>query len=126
MFGNRPEGGPNVVDLSGNELINAPESKLVASLSYDWSIGGNEAYLFAQYTHVAELFHSQFNEAIIGQGSVDLLDLRAGYRFGADRQWEIAALIRNATDEEFFQNSVRFTSLSDSATDPRRIGAALG
>jgi len=126
VFGNRPEGGPNVVDLSGNELINAPESKLVASLSYDWSIGGNEAYLFAQYTHVAELFHSQFNEAIIGQGSVDLLDLRAGYRFGADRQWEIAALIRNATDEEFFQNSVRFTSLSDSATDPRRIGAALG
>ena len=31
-----------------------------------------------------------------------------------------------ATDEEFFQNSLRFTSLSDSATDPRRIGAALG
>jgi len=35
-------------------------------------------------------------------------------------------LIRNATDEEFFQNSVRFTSLSDSTTDPTRIGAALG
>jgi iron complex outermembrane receptor protein len=126
VFGNRPEGGPNVVDLSGNELINAPESKIVASLSYDWSIGGNEAYLFAQYTHVAELFHSQFNESIIGQGSVDLLDLRAGYRFGSNNQWELAALIRNATDEEFFQNSVRFTSLSDSTTDPRRIGAALG
>lgn len=126
VFGNRPEGGSNVVDLSGNEMINAPESKVVASLRYDWSIDGNEAYLFAQYTHVAELFHSQFNESIIGQGSVDLLDLRAGYRFGVGKQWEVAALIRNATDEEFFQNSVRFTSLSDSTTDPRRIGAALG
>ena len=48
-------------------------------------------------------------------------------------KWEtaVAAIVRtkpekNLTDEEYFQNSVRFTSLSDTTTDPLRIGAALG
>jgi iron complex outermembrane receptor protein len=125
-FGNLPEGGPNVVNLSGNNLINAPDFKLVANMNYEWQLAENTAYLFGQVTHQAEVFHSQFNESVIGQGDLTLLDLRAGYRFGEDEAWEVAALVRNATDEEYYQNSVRFTSLSDTTSDPLRIGAALG
>ena len=125
-FGNAPEGGPNVVDLSGNELINAPSTKVVSSVNYDIPMGDNGAYLMGQWTYVSELWHSQFNEPTVGQDDVNLVDLRAGYRFGAGQSWEIAALIRNATNEQYFQNSVRFTSLSDTTTDPLRIGAALG
>ncbi len=126
-FGNLPDGsGPNVVNLSGNQLINAPDFKIVGNLRYDWRVGGNPLYLFGQVTHQSEVFHSQFNEAVIGQGSMTLVDLRAGYSFGTEQDWELAVLVRNATDEEYYQNSVRFTSLSDSVTDPQRIGAALG
>lgn len=36
VFGNLPDGsGPNVVDLSGNSLINAPDFKLVSNLQYE-------------------------------------------------------------------------------------------
>lgn len=84
------------------------------------------AYIFGQVSHQTEVFHSQFNEMVVGQDDLTLLDFRAGYRFGEKQNWEVAALVKNATDEEYFQNSVRFTSLSDTTTDPRRIGAALG
>jgi len=62
----------------------------------------------------------------VGQGAMNLIDFRAGYRFGDEESWEAAILVRNAGDTEYYQNSVRFTSLSDSTTDPQRIGAALG
>ena len=118
--------GSDVVDVSGNELINAPEIKLTTNLRYDWELFGNTAYLFGQLTYQDDVYHSQFNEDVVGQDSYTLVDARAGYTFGAEGQWELAAIIKNATDEEYFQNSVRFTSLSDSASDPERIGAALG
>lgn len=125
-FGLRPEGGPNVVDLSGNSLINAPDFKFVANMNYEWQVGDNTFYIFGQWTHQSQVWHSQFNEPVVGQGAMNLVDLRAGSRFGEDEAWELAAIIRNATDTEYYQNSVRFTSLSDSTTDPLRIGAALG
>ena len=125
-FGNRPEGGPNVVNLSGNQLINAPEFKLVANMVQEWQVAGNTAYFFGQWTHQSQVWHSQFNEPVVGQGAMNLIDFRAGYRFGDEESWEAAILVRNAGDTEYYQNSVRFTSLSDSTTDPQRIGAALG
>ena len=125
-FGNLPTGGPNVVDLSGNQLINAPELKLVSNLRKDFALAGNDAYVFGQVTWTDDIYHSQFNEPVIGQGAITLVDLRAGWFFGQDQAWEVAALVKNLTDEEYYQNSVRFTSLSDTTTDPLRIGAALG
>ncbi len=113
---------PIVVDLSGNNLTNAPDLKFVTNLRWDLDL----FYLFAQYSWQDDVFHSQFNEAVIGQDSYGLLDLRAGFSFGQDDAWEVAAIVKNATDEEYYQNSVRFTSLSNGTTDPTQVGAALG
>ncbi len=118
--------GSEVVDVSGNTLINAPEAKLVTDLTYDWQLFGNTAFVFGQVAYQDDVFFSQFNEDVVGQSSYVLVNLRGGYRFGADENWELAVLVKNAFDEEYFQNGVRFTSLSDSGTDPERIGAALG
>ena len=98
----------------------------MTNLRYDFELFSNALYLFGQYSWQDDVFHSQFNEAVIGQDSYGLLDLRAGYVFGQEDQWELAAIVKNATDEEYFQNSVRFTSLSNTATDPTQVGAALG
>jgi iron complex outermembrane receptor protein len=125
-FGNLPEGGPNVVNLSGNSLINAPDLKVVGNLDYRFNVAGNTMYLFGQVSWTDDIYHSQFNEAVVGQDSFTILDMRAGYLFGEDERWEVALVGNNLTDEEYFQNSVRFTSLSDTTTDPLRIGAALG
>ncbi len=118
--------GSEVVDVSGNTLINAPEAKLITDLTYDWQLFGNTAFVFGQVAYQDDVFFSQFNEDVVGQSSYVLVNLRGGYRFGADENWELAVLVKNAFDEEYFQNGVRFTSLSDSGTDPERIGAALG
>jgi iron complex outermembrane receptor protein len=126
QYGVLPDGSPNVVDLAGNSLINAPDFKLVSDLQYQFQLAGHTAYLYGQVSHQTEIYHSQFNEAVVGQDDLTVVDFRAGYFFGAQENWEIAAIVKNLTDEEYFQNSVRFTSLSDSTTDPARIGAALG
>jgi len=126
-FGQIPGGGgPNVVDLSGNQLVNAPELKLVTNARYEMQVGDNSLYFFGQVAWQDDVFHSQFNEAEVGQEAYALVDARVGYVFGANDQWELSALVKNAFDEHYFQNSVRFTSLSNNTTDPEQIGAALG
>jgi len=94
-YGNLPDGsGPNIVNLSGNSLINAPDFKIVGNLNYQWQLAGNTAYLFGQVSHQSEVFHSQFNETVVGQDSLTLVDLRAGYRFGAEQNFELALLVK--------------------------------
>lgn len=117
-------GAGTVLDVEGNNLINAPEVSLTSTLSYDTDIGPGQFSAMAQVAYRSEVFHSQFNETEVGQDSVMLANLRAGITFlnGV----EVAFVVRNLLGEEYYQNSVRFTSLNDRSKDLIGIGAALG
>ncbi len=115
---------PNVLDLSGNNMVNAPELSLTSTLNYNADIGPGEFSAMAQVAYRSTVYHSQFNEVEVGQGSIMLANIRAGIRFlnGV----EAAVVVRNLLDREYYQNSVRFTSLNDRSKDFGGIGAALG
>ena len=118
------------VDLTGNTLINAPEFKATTSLTYDIPLsGGGTLRLFGQASHQSEVFHSQFNEEPISQDAFTLANARIAYLPG-DGNWEIAAVIKNAFDQDYFQNSVRFTSTNNRGPqgniDTVGAGSALG
>lgn len=119
-------GGGNgaVLDVEGNKLINAPEISLTSTLSYSADIGPGTFSALAQIAYRSEVYHSQFNETEVGQDSVTLANVRAGITFlnGV----EVSFVVRNLLDEEYYQNSVRFTSLNDRSKDLTGIGAALG
>ncbi|MYA29609.1 MAG: TonB-dependent receptor [Gammaproteobacteria bacterium] len=117
-------GAGTVLDVEGNKLINAPEVSLTSTLSYSNEIGPGTFTALAQIAYRSEVFHSQFNEAEVGQDSVTLANVRAGITFlnGV----EVSFVVRNLLDEEYYQNSVRFTSLNDRSKDLTGIGAALG
>ena len=117
-------GAGTVLDVEGNSLINAPEVSLTSTLQYTTDIGPGEFSAMAQIAYRSEVFHSQFNEVEVGQGSVTLANVRAGITFlnGV----EVSVVVRNLLDEEYYQNSVRFTSLNDRSKDLTGIGAALG
>jgi iron complex outermembrane receptor protein len=120
-------GETRVVQLSGNTLQNAPELK--ANLNGTYSIdlaSGSVISLFGQLSHQSEIFHTQFNDPLIGQDAVTLLDARVAWTSAGDK-YEVAVYGKNLTDEEYFQNTVRFTSLSEgNPADRFNIGAGLG
>lgn len=113
-----------VLDVGGNLLINAPEVSLTSTLGYSTDIGPGTFSAIAQIAYRSEVFHSQFNETEVGQDSVTLANVRAGITFlnGV----EVSFVVRNLLDTEYYQNSVRFTSLNDRSKDWTGIGAALG
>ncbi|MXW46360.1 MAG: TonB-dependent receptor plug domain-containing protein [Gammaproteobacteria bacterium] len=116
--------GTQVLDVEGNKMVNAPEVSLTSTLSYSNDIGPGTFTALAQIAYRSEVFHSQFNETEVGQDSVTLANVRAGITFlnGV----EVSFVVRNLLDEEYYQNSVRFTSLNDRSKDLTGIGAALG
>jgi len=61
----------------------------------------------------------------MSQDGYALVDMRLAY-VSPDGKWEIAGLARNLFDKEYFQNTVRFTSLNNVARDPDNIGHPLG
>lgn len=119
-------GQTRTVDLEGNTLTNAPELKFNLRSQYDIPLaGGAMLTLFGQVAYQSEVFFTQFNEDAVGQDDFALVDGRISY-LAADERWELALLVKNAFDEEYFQNGVRFTSTSDPAKDRFQIGNALG
>lgn len=120
-------GETRVADLSGNTLQNAPEWKVNINGTYTVEMsGGGTVDLFAQVSHQSRIFHTQFNDPLIGQGSTTLLDARVAYT-APNEKWDIAVFGKNLGDKEYFQNTVRFTSLSEgNPADRFNIGAGLG
>jgi iron complex outermembrane receptor protein len=120
-------GEARVVQLSGNTLQNAPEFKGNLNATYVIDLASGSAIsLFGQLSHQSEIFHTQFNDPLIGQDAITLLDARAAWT-SADDKYELALYGKNLTDEEYFQNTVRFTSLSEgNPADRFNIGAGLG
>lgn len=120
-------GEARVFDLSGNTLQNAPEWKANANGTYSIDVAnGGRVDLFGQVSFQSELFHTQFNDPLIGEDDLTLVAARVAY-FTAEERWEFALYGKNLTDEEYFQNTVRFTSLSEgNPADRFNIGAGLG
>ena len=116
--------GTQVLDVEGNNMVNAPEVSLTSSLNYSAEVGPGEFTATAQIAYRSEVFHSQFNETEVGQSSLMLANLRAGITFV--NGVEVSFVVRNLLDKEYYQNSVRFTSLNDRSKDLTGIGAALG
>ena len=117
-------GSSLVLDVAGNNMVNAPELSVTSSLDYNVDVGLGEFSAMAQVAYRSTVYHNQFNEPEVGQSSLMLANIRAGIRFlnGV----EVAFVARNLLDREYYQNSVRFTSLNDRSKDLTGIGAALG
>ena len=117
-------GNGTVMDVAGNNLVNAPELSLTSTLNYNVDIGPGEFSAMAQVAYRSTVYHSQFNEVEVGQSSLMLANIRAGITFL--NGLEVAFVARNLLGREYYQNSVRFTSLNDRSKDLTGIGAALG
>ena len=124
-FVTRYGGGAGIVlDVEGNNMVNAPEVSVSSALNYSTDVSVGEFSATAQVAYRSTVYHSQFNEVEVGQSSLMLANLRAAIRFM--NGVEAAFVMRNLLGREYYQNSVRFTSLNDRSKDAIGVGAALG
>jgi iron complex outermembrane receptor protein len=121
-----PIGVARPYDAEGNRLVNAPKWKATGSARYAVPLGelGTLDWL-VQLTWTDDLYFTPINEEAVGQEAFALLDARVAW-LSADARWELALLGRNLSDEEYYQNGVRFTSTTDPVRDLYNIGNALG
>jgi len=87
--------------FSGARFRLQPEFQAAAGFTVDTPLG-NGMRLFATptVTHRSSIFFEVPNNPVTSQGAVTLINARAGISF-ADEQFEIAAFIRNAANEDY-------------------------
>ena len=118
--------GNDVVDVSGNTLTNAPRQKLSLTLNYQQPLAGGELTIAPQVSYQSRVYHSQHNEPLISQAPLTLLSGNITYQ-PSNRQWRMNLWGKNLTNRDYFQNTVRFTSISQgNPADSNNIGGALG
>ena len=119
------------VDVSGNQLINAPHFSTDGGL--DWTLveGGFGAIsLHPQISHVSSQFFDIHNKAFLSQGAYELVDGHIDWT-SADRRWTLSLWGRNLGNRFYFtsrydlQTGSAFNFIYNHIGAPRTWGATL-
>jgi outer membrane receptor protein involved in Fe transport len=88
--------------FSGARFRLQPEWQAAAGFTLDAPVGagGTRVFLTPTVTHRSRIFFELPNNPLISQDAVTLVNARGGLSF-ADRRYEVAAFIRNATNKRY-------------------------
>lgn len=93
-------GDGGLVDVSGNQVRRAPDTRATVAAAYDIALGNGgtlQPFIAAQYS--SDYYNTFFNTAIDRQDSYTKIDARLTY-ISPDENWRIEAFVENATEEE--------------------------
>jgi iron complex outermembrane receptor protein len=88
-----------LTDASGKDLIRAPENSGNLALDYDTTTSIGDINVRLSYSHSDEQRTDYVDDRII-QDEQDLWDGRIGW-MSSDESWEVAAWVKNMTDEDY-------------------------
>jgi iron complex outermembrane receptor protein len=114
-----PEG--SVVDLSNLEFRRAPEWTGTLDATYEWSMGGGDAWVRGSYRYIDEHFTTATNNPETANDSQGLVDASVNYAIGG---LQFSLFGRNLTDEDTYTHGYEVAGLwSYAATRrPRTYG----
>ena len=117
-----PEG--SVVDLSNLEFRRAPEWTGTIDATYEWEVGGGNAWVRGSYRYIDEHFTTATNNPETANDSQGLVDASINYAIG-DLQFSLFG--RNLTDEDTYTHGYEVAGLwSYAATRrPRTYGVEV-
>lgn len=128
------DGATQLIDLSGRNLLDAPDLTFSVFAEKSFSIAGYEAYVRADYSHIGEkvtshlvyvppeLFPVPFDFSFPYRvPSFDVVNLRAGIDLG---QYSVSAYISNLMNENYYTGTFDdlFASGVHVRTHPREFG----
>ncbi|NHO67396.1 TonB-dependent receptor [Aestuariicella hydrocarbonica] len=101
------DGAGDIVDISGNELPNAPELAFTLSYEQVFSLGdAGEITARIDGKYSSSFYYDAFNNADTESPSYAVGNLSMKY-VTPDAQWEIQGYVRNFTDEDILSKATR-------------------
>jgi iron complex outermembrane receptor protein len=118
--------GTTVANVDGNPFPNSPETTLSFTASFRYPTGRGELFAFTDWAYQGDtnlfLYETQeYNTSDQFEGG-----LRTGYRQTSGKyEWEVAAYVRNITDEENIQGGIDFNNNTAFDNEPRIWGGSF-
>ncbi len=112
-----PARGNNPFDVSGNRMSDVPE--WVANWGFNYTVPAGDwgsATFRGEYSYKSDVFFTPFENERLSEDSFSILNARLTFR-DAEEKWQVAAWIKNITDEEV--TSHQFTLFSGLFGDRR-------
>ncbi|MGB0899716.1 MAG: TonB-dependent receptor domain-containing protein, partial [Psychrobium sp.] len=121
---NEPAAGE--VNRSGERMPRAPELSLSFSSKYIWIIGERALTWHADVRYESDQYLDVFQDDLVQRESNVMVNTRLNYEINDDMT--VSAWIRNLTDEDVVQSSIRADNLLGTANfyaPPRTFGLTL-
>lgn len=124
-----PLPGGIMLDVSGNQMNNAPEwmYHIVSELTLPAPVAiGGDLSLRVQYSWRDKIFYTPQNQEAMSEDSFGLLQMRAAYT-SPDKKWQFELFGENLTDEVYHRFKADFSPAGITAkiTEPRTFGARV-
>jgi len=97
--------------LRDREMVLAPEFSLNGLARYAWPMAGGELALQADFNHQGEHFFDISNSPVSKEDAYTIWNARVSY-LTMDGQLELAAFVKNLTDEEYRVYTFDFTGIA--------------
>ncbi|MBA4047376.1 MAG: TonB-dependent receptor [Sphingomonas sp.] len=116
-------GSPGIFSINGNRLPQSPQWTANWTARYSHPIGNGELYVSTDWVYRSEiqffLYRSvEYRDRFLLEGG-----LRVGYKTGP---FDLAAYVRNITDDQSAVGGVDFNNLTGFVNEPRIAGFELG
>ena len=117
--------GSNIYSIDGNQLPQSPKWTVSGSLGYGIPVGAGEIYAFTDWYYRSRIQFFLYNSTEFSDDSLIEGGLRLGYRTD-DEKLDIAAFVRNITNDESAVGGIDFNNLTGFVNEPRIYGISVG
>jgi iron complex outermembrane receptor protein len=117
--------GSQTTNVSGNQLINAPNVTVNWTGQYDHDFGnGSIAYARVEYQYVSKVYFDPTDVSISERAPLNLIGASIGYE-PVNSHWKVALWGKNLTDQQYITNFSTGTPITAPAGDPRTYGIRI-
>jgi iron complex outermembrane recepter protein len=114
---------PAIVFIDGNPLPQAPKWTVNFTAGYEHPLGPGDIYVFTDWYHRSKINFFLYEAEEFSDDQLLEGGLRVGYR--TDR-YDVAAFVRNITNDESAVSAIDFNNLTAMVNEPRIWGIELG
>ncbi len=118
-------GSPGIFSINGNALPQAPEWSANWSARYAFPVGNGEVYAFTDWAYRSKINFFLYDSVEYSDDNLLEGGLRIGYQFH-DKKYDIAAFVRNITDDQSAVGGIDFNNLTGFVNEPRIWGVEFG
>lgn len=118
-------GAPGFYSINGNSLPQAPKWTANWTARYAVPVGNGELYAFTDWAYRSKINFFLYDSVEYSDDNLLEGGLRIGYQF-ANRTYDLAAFVRNITDDKSAVGGIDFNNLTGFVNEPRIWGVEIG